>query len=116
MVRPRPGDRDLRQHELEIAKAIVETYKAQAELADTTLFAPYLPIYKVRADVAYRNRVTRALVDLVIERLSDGAIAEVAVDVHHPRGRRDHSVDEPVGVDGGVAGVDHDADGVEEPP
>jgi hypothetical protein len=94
--------RDLRQHELEIAKAIVETYKAQAELADTTLFAPYLPIYKVRADVAYRNRVTRALVDLVIERLSDGAIAEVAVDVRLHLGTTHQPASEPLYRRGGT--------------
>jgi hypothetical protein len=93
--------RDLRQHELRIAKAIIESYRAQAEVADTTLSAPYLPIYKVRADVAYRCRVTRALVDLVIERLSDGEIAEIGVQVRLHLGTTHQPVSEPLYRRGG---------------
>jgi hypothetical protein len=69
--------RDLDGSELKIAKEIVGAYRRQADSADTSLSAPYIPIFKVRAEAAYRCRVTRALVDLVIQRLSDGAIAEI---------------------------------------
>jgi len=93
--------RDLRQYELQIAKAIIESYRGQAEAADTNLSAPYLPIYRVRADAAFRCRVTRALVDLVIERLSDGAIADIPVPVLLHLGTTRQPVSEPLYRRGG---------------
>jgi hypothetical protein len=93
--------RDLRQYELQIAKAIIESYRSQAEAADTTLSAPYLPIYKVRADVAFRCRVTRALVDLVIERLSDGEIADISAQVRLHLGTTQQPISEPLYRRGG---------------
>ena len=69
--------RNLQRYEIEIAKTIVEAYRSQTETAETSLSAPYIPIFKVRADAAFRCRVTRALVDLVIQQLSDGALAEI---------------------------------------
>jgi hypothetical protein len=93
--------RDLGQYELRIAKAIVETYWAQSEEADTSLSAPYLPIYRVRADVAFQCRVTRALVDLVIERLSEGGFSSLAVDVRLHLGTTHQPTSEPLYRRGG---------------
>ncbi len=93
--------RDLQHHELQIAKAIIEFYRLQAQVADTNLSAPYLPIYKVRADVAFRCRVTRALVDLVIERLSNGAVADISVQVRLHLGTTHQPISEPLYRRGG---------------
>lgn len=93
--------RDLQRYERKIANAIVRAYREQAETADTSLSAPYLPIFKVRADVAYHCRVTRALVDIVIERLSDGAIGEIPVRVLLHLGTTRQPVSEPLYRRGG---------------
>jgi hypothetical protein len=93
--------RELRQYELQIAKAVVEAYRKQAEDADTSLSAPYLPIFKVRADTAFRCHVTRALVDLVIERLSNGAFAEIPVQVRLHLGTTRQPTSEPLYRRGG---------------
>lgn len=93
--------RELRQYEIQIAKAVVEAYRGQAEDADTSLSAPYLPIFKVRADAAFRCHVTRALVDLVIERLSDGAIADIPVQVLLHLGTTRQPASEPLYRRGG---------------
>jgi hypothetical protein len=85
----------------EIANAIIDAYKRQAETADTSLSAPYLPIFKVRADVAFRCQVTRALVDLVIERLSDGVLAEIPYRVLLHLGTTRQPVSEPLYRRGG---------------
>jgi hypothetical protein len=42
---------------------------------------PYLPIHEVRAEAAFECRVTRALADLVLERLAAGEFAELGVQV-----------------------------------
>ena len=93
--------RDITRYELEIAKAIVELYRSQAETADTSLSAPYIPIFKVRADTAFRCRVTRALVDLVIERLSSGGLAEIPYRVLLHLGTTRQPVSEPLYRRGG---------------
>ena len=93
--------RELRQYEFQIAKAVVEAYREQTEDADTSLSAPYLPIFKVRADAAFRCHVTRALVDLVIERLSDGAIADIPVQVLLHLGTTRQPASEPLYRRGG---------------
>jgi hypothetical protein len=93
--------RDLQRYELQIAKAIIEAYRSQAEAADTSLSAPYIPIFKIRADVAFRCHVTRALVDLVIERLSDGALAEIPYRVLLHLGTTRQPVSEPLYRRGG---------------
>lgn len=66
--------RDLAGYETHIADELIRAYQEQASRAQTTLAMPYLPIFKVRAEAAFRCRVTRALVDMVIQRLSDGEI------------------------------------------
>jgi hypothetical protein len=93
--------RDLQRYEIEIANAIVQSYREQAESAETSLAAPYLPIFKVRADVAFRCGVTRALVDMVIERLSDGAIEEIPVRLLLHLGTTRQPVSEPLYRRGG---------------
>jgi hypothetical protein len=93
--------RDLQRYELNVAKEIVAAYRRQADTADTSLSAPYIPIFKVRAEAAYRCRVTRAVVDLVIERLSDGAIAEVPTRVLLHLGTTRQPVSEPLYRRGG---------------
>jgi hypothetical protein len=93
--------RDIVRYESDIAKAIVEAYRAQAEVADTSLSAPYVPIFKVRADAAFRCRVTRALVDMVIERLSGGALPQVQARVLLHLGTTRQPVSEPLYRRGG---------------
>jgi hypothetical protein len=93
--------RDLQGYELRIAKEIVDAYRRQAQTADTSLSAPYIPIFKIRAEAAYRCRVTRALVDLVIQRLSDGAIAELPNRVLLHLGTTRQPVSEPLYRRGG---------------
>ena len=93
--------RDLQRYEFEIAKAIVEAYRSQAEAADTSLSAPYIPIFKVRADAAFGCRVTRPLVDLVIQRLSDGALTEIPFRVLLHLGTTRQPVSEPLYRRGG---------------
>jgi hypothetical protein len=80
---------------------VVEAYRRQAGAADTSLSAPYLPIFKVRADAAFRCRVTRALVDLVIERLSGGVIEDVPARVLLHLGTTRQPASEPVYRRGG---------------
>ena len=55
----------------------------------------------MRADAAFRCHVTRALVDLVIERLSDGAIADIPVQVRLHLGTTRQPVSEPLYRRGG---------------
>jgi hypothetical protein len=93
--------RGLRQHELQIAKEVIKAYYRQAENADTNLSAPYLPIFKVRADAAFHCLVTRALVDLVIERLSDAVIADIPVQVRLHLGTTRQPASEPLYRRGG---------------
>jgi hypothetical protein len=93
--------RDLQSHEFEIAKAIIDAYRRQAESADSRLSAPYIPIFKVRADAAFHCCVTRALVDLVIQRLSDGAVAEIPFRVLLHLGTTRQPVSEPLYRRGG---------------
>jgi hypothetical protein len=93
--------RELRQYEDKIATAVVDSYWRQAAAADTSLSAPYVPIFQVRADAAFRSRVTRALVDLVIERLSNGAIADLPSRVLLHLGTTRQPASEPVYRRGG---------------
>ena len=69
------------KHGREVSEAIVTAYRIQSRVADTRLSAPYLPIYSVRAEAAFRCQVTRALVNLVIEQLAAGGVPELGVQV-----------------------------------
>ena len=68
--------RTLSNYERSVAEAIVSAYEAQAGAEETSLRSPYLPIYRVRAQAAFECQVTRALVNLVIERLAAGSIPD----------------------------------------
>ena len=89
------------KHEREVSKAIVAAYRTQARAADSSLSAPYLPIYRVRAEAAFRCRVTRALVNLVIERLAAGSMPELDVQVWLHLGTTRQPASEPVYRRGG---------------
>jgi hypothetical protein len=93
--------RDLQGYELKVAGEVLEAYRRQAYAADTSLSAPYIPIFKVRAAAAYGCRVTRALVDLVIQRLSDSAIAGIQDRVLLHLGTTRQPVSEPLYRRGG---------------
>ena len=73
--------RTLRNYERSVAKAVVAAYGEQAKKEETRLQAPYLPIYRVRAMAAFECKVTRALVDFVIERLATGSIPDLNAQV-----------------------------------
>ena len=91
----------LANQERPLANAVIAAYRAQAEAQETSLQAPYLPIYRVRAQVAFDFLVTRALVDLVIERLATGSIPDMPVEVWLHLGKTRQPGSEPVYRRGG---------------
>ena len=68
-------------NEQELVDAVVDSYKQQAQTVKSSLDAPYLPIYRVRAQAALRCKVTRALVDIAIERMTLNAVSRLPVQV-----------------------------------
>jgi hypothetical protein len=94
--------RGLARHGDAVAAAVVSAYRSQAAAADSNLAAPYLPIHEVRAEAAYGCGVTRALVNIVLERLVTGAYADLGVRVHlHLAGAPQPPPSEPVYDRGG---------------
>lgn len=93
--------RVLEDHMDVVAEAVVAAYRNQASSTDSKLSAPYLPIYNVRAEAAFRCKVTRALVDFVIERLAGGLLPEVGVQVWLHLGTSRQPSSEPVYRRGG---------------
>lgn len=91
----------LESHEGSLAEAVIASYRDQASATKTSLKAPYLPIYRVRAQAAFDCRVTRALVDFVIERLARGSISEPNVQVWLHLGTTRQPGSEPVYRRGG---------------
>ena len=91
----------LTNHERPLAEAVIAAYRVQAGGKKTSLKAPYIPIYRVRAQAAFDCLVTRALVDLVIELLATGAIAEARVQVWLHLGTTRQPNSEPVYRRGG---------------
>ena len=81
---PKLERRGFAQHAPATAKSVLNAYDWYSAKADSSLSAPYAPIYIVRAAAAFERRVTRALVDLVIERLADGSLPtdEAKVQLH----------------------------------
>jgi hypothetical protein len=74
--------RGLAEHGDAVARALVEAYRRQAQGRMSDLITmPYLPIHEVRAEAAFECRVTRALVDLVLERLAAGEYPDLGVQV-----------------------------------
>ena len=93
--------RALDRYDQKVSAAIVDAYRAQAREARSSLSAPYLPIYSVRADAAFRCKVTRALVDLVIERITDGKMPNLGVQLWLHLGNTRQPASEPVYRRGG---------------
>jgi hypothetical protein len=56
------------------ADAVLQAYRDFTAAADTSLAAPYAPIYTIRAAAAFQCGLTRTLIDMVIERLADGSL------------------------------------------
>jgi hypothetical protein len=94
--------RGLAEHGEKVAAAVVAAYRSQATAAHSNLAAPYLPIHEVRAEAAYKCGVTRALVNIVIERLVAGEYPDLGVRVHlHLAGAPQPPPSEPVYDRGG---------------
>jgi hypothetical protein len=72
-----------------VARAVVEAYRRQSASDASNLAAPYLPIYRVRAEAAFECGVTRGLVDIVLEKLANGDFPELGVQVWLHLGRGD---------------------------
>ncbi len=94
--------RAFNEHGLAVARAVVAAYRSQAAANDSSLAAPYLAIYAVRATAAFACGVTRALVDIVLGRLANGEFPELGVQVWLHLGRGDQAPpSEPVFRQGG---------------
>ena len=89
------------RHEREVAEAVISAYRSQALVADSKLSSPYIPIYRVRAEAAFHCKVTRALVNLVLERLASGNIPELDVQIWLHLGTTRQPPSEPVYRRGG---------------
>ena len=68
-------------HKQSLTDAVISAYEEQASAENSSLSAPYLPIYRVRAQAAFNCRVTRALVDIVIEQLAAASNSDSGVQV-----------------------------------
>lgn len=73
--------RGLGEFDRRVAEALVAAYRRQAKDAASSLAAPYLAIHRVRAEAAFSTRVTRALVDMVLEQVATGKFADLGVQV-----------------------------------
>jgi hypothetical protein len=94
--------RSVDEHGVAVAHAIVSAYRTQAALVESNLAAPYIPIYRVRAEAAFKCGVTRALADIILGRLANGAFPELGVQVWLHLGRGDQPPpSEPVYRQGG---------------
>ncbi|MER9852531.1 MULTISPECIES: hypothetical protein [unclassified Mesorhizobium] len=85
-----------------IADSVVHAYSRFSEGAKSSLSAPYAPIYAIRASAAYEQRVTRALIDMVIERLADGSVPGQTARVQLHLGTTNQPGSEPVFRRGGT--------------
>ena len=91
----------LAAHESALADAVVMAYMDQAKTANSNLQAPYLPIFRVRAQAAFQSLVTRSLIDIVIERLATGSIPQPGVQIWLHLGTTRQPNSEPVYRRGG---------------
>jgi hypothetical protein len=83
--------------ETKIANCIVELYRTSAR-KEARAFTLYLPIESIRTQVAFQCGVTRAVIDLVLERMSKGLIAEAPVQIEMRRSPRGESVSNVIEV------------------
>lgn len=88
--------RTYEKHRQRVSEAVVSAYRSQASRADSRLDAPYLPIYCVRAEAAFRCEVMRALVDLVIQHLAEEKIPDTGVRLWLHLGTTRQPASEPV--------------------
>ena len=76
-----PARRGIAEYGGRVARRFRDAYWEQAHTSGSSLAEPYLPIHRLRAQVAYECAVTRVLGDMVLSRLADGDYPEVAVEV-----------------------------------
>lgn len=76
-----PARRGVAAHEARVSQAFWSAYKEQASESRSSLEEPYLPVHQLRAQVAYKCGVTRALCDMVLSKLADGYYQEVEAEV-----------------------------------
>lgn len=69
--------RGLSAYSHQVAMAIVDAYREQADVDESKMEAPFIAVHRVRAQVAAEIGVTRALVDRVLVDLVDGEFADV---------------------------------------
>lgn len=93
--------RTYEKHWRRVAKTVIDAYHSQARRADSRLDAPYLPIYRVRAEAAFQCKVVRALADLVIEHLAAEKIPNADVQLWLHLGTTRQPTSEPVYRRGG---------------
>lgn len=84
-----------------LTNAVIAAYTEQANAENSSLSAPYLPIYRVRAQAAFNCQVTRALIDIVIEQLVKSSNSESGVQVWLHLGTTRQPYSEPVYRRGG---------------
>lgn len=78
---PVPARRGLASHGDRVAQALIRAYEQQSKALDTMLEQPYLPVHEVRAQAACETNTMRALGDLVLTRMIDGAMPDTGVTV-----------------------------------
>ncbi len=76
-----PARRGIAEYGGRVARRFRSAYWEQAHTSGSSLAEPYLPIHRLRAQVACECAVTRVLGDMVLSRLADGDYPEVAVEV-----------------------------------
>lgn len=69
--------REIHDNETIVAREILASYRRQALASESSLSAPYIPIFSVRAETAYTCGVTRALVNIILHRLSEGTLVDI---------------------------------------
>ena len=93
--------RTLQENEIRINDAVVAAYRDQSAKSQSNLQTPYLPIYQIRAKAAFDCQVTRILVDLVIERMTNGSSSDNTHQIQLHLGTTRQPASEPVYRRGG---------------
>jgi hypothetical protein len=97
--------RGIKSYGHQVARALVDAYYSRAREMrgdrSSQLDAPYVPIFQVRAEAAFKTGVTRSLCDLVLEQMVDGKRPELGVEVRLHLGRDVPPPSEPVYRRGG---------------
>lgn len=93
--------RTLQENEIRINDAVVAAYRDRSDKSQSSLQTPYLPIYQIRAKAAFDCQVTRNLVDLVIERMTNGSSSDNTHQIQLHLGTTRQPASEPVYRRGG---------------